>query len=230
MIGIIGAMEQEVDALKVLMDVKQTTTKLNYVFYEGTIANKPCVLVQGGIGKVNAAISATLLFENYKIDHLINIGSAGGLDLSQEVGDVVISSAITYHDVDVTAFNYKYGQMAGGPEKFIPSEYLMDITQKVLNEMNVTSHVGLIVSGDTFVCNNTHVEKIKEHFPEAMCAEMEAAAIAQVCNVYQIPFIIIRSLSDIFNKGDNGIQFDEYIITASKSSATMCKKVIEQLC
>ena len=229
MIGIIGAMSEEVEALKTLMCVKKEEKKLDFTYYTGLIANRECVLVQGGIGKVNAAISATLLFEKYPIDYLINIGSAGGLDLKQNVGDVVISNAITYHDVDVTAFNYEYGQMAGQPQQFKPCTSLMNICQQVLTTMNQTVHIGLIVSGDTFVSKQSHVDTILYHFPEAICVEMEAAAIAQVSTVYNTPFIIIRSLSDIFNKGENKIQFDEYIQKASQASAKMCKRVIEQL-
>ena len=101
-----------------------------------------------------------MLFEKYPIDYLINIGSAGGLDLKQNVGDVVISNAITYHDVDVTAFNYEYGQMAGQPQQFKPSTSLMNICQQVLTTMNQTVHIGLIVSGDTFVSKQSHVDTI----------------------------------------------------------------------
>lgn len=229
MIGIIGAMAEEVQAILDLMKIQETQEKLDYKYHVGTIAGKDCVVVQGGVGKVNAAISATLLFENYHPEILINIGSAGGLSLKQEVGDVVVSSLVGYHDVDVTAFDYAYGQMAGSPCLFEADLHLVHKTQEVLAENNIPAHTGLIVSGDMFVAREDQVEHIKQHFPQALCAEMEAAAIAQVCHVYQVPFIITRSLSDIFGKGNNETQFDEYLLKASKASARMCYSLVEKI-
>lgn len=229
MIGIIGAMPQEVAELKKFMELESETVILNYTFYVGKINQHECVLVQGGIGKVNAAISATLLCEKYNIDYLINIGSAGGLMVHQNVGDLVISESIQYHDVDVTAFGYSYGQMAGEPEKFMPDHQLVEIVKNTAKELNMPYHYGLIVSGDTFVCQLPHVDHIKTYFNNAMCSEMEAAAIAHVCHVYKIPFVIIRALSDIFGKGENSVQFDEFIVKASQASALLCTKVIEKI-
>ena len=229
MIGIIGAMEEEVQALLDKMTLQETMIKKDYKFYIGYIANKACVLVQGGIGKVNAAMSATLLFENYDIDALINIGTAGGLDINENVGDVVISTEVAYHDVDVTACNYQYGQMAGMPATFKADEKLIDLTQEILDKQENHVHLGLVVSGDTFVSQKYHVEHILTHFKEAKCADMEAAAIAQVSTIYKIPFIITRSLSDIFGKGNNDIQFDEYLKVASVASANMCEALISRL-
>lgn len=229
MIGIIGAMIEEVEAILELMDVTCTQEKLNYKYHIGKIANKDCVVVQGGIGKVNAAVSATLLFENYHPEQLINIGSAGGLSLDQEVGDVVISSMVGYHDVDVTAFNYEYGQMAGSPRFFEADPQLMEMTKQVLSDNCISAHTGLIVSGDMFVAKDVQVKNIKQHFPNAQCAEMEAAAIAQVCTIYGVPFIITRSLSDIFGKGNSEMQFDEYLKIASAASAKMCYSLIGKL-
>lgn len=229
MIGIIGAMEEEVQALLDLMNCQKTVQKMEYKYHVGKIADKECVLVQGGIGKVNAAISATLLFENFNIDYLINIGSAGGLKLDEEVGDVVISTEVVYHDVDCTAFNYKYGQMAGCPETFKADHLLVKKTNEILEKQNIKHHQGLIVSGDAFVSSQNQVSQINKFFPEAKCADMEATAIAQVCYVYHIPFIITRSLSDIFGKGNNEIQFDEYLKKASLASAKMCYLLIDSL-
>ena len=229
MIGIIGAMKEEVQAILDLMDVTETHEKLNYQYHIGKIAGKECVVVQGGIGKVNAAVSATLLFENYHPKQLINIGSAGGLSLDQTVGDVVISSRVGYHDVDVTAFNYEYGQMAGSPRFFEADPKLIEMTKQILHENHIAAHTGLIVSGDMFVAQKTQVENIKQHFPQAQCAEMEAAAIAQVCTIYDVPFIITRSLSDIFGKGNSEMQFDEYLQIASAASAKMCYSLVEKL-
>lgn len=229
MIGIIGAMKEEVDAIIDLMNVKKQQTYYGYTFYEGQMNNKDIVLLQGGIGKVNAAVSTTLLLTHYDIDYVINIGSAGGLDISQNVGDVVISSKVVHHDVDVTAFGREIGEVPDMPRFFMPDTDLLDKVKMILLKQNIPSHVGLIASGDQFICQNSQVEKIKKDFPDAMCAEMEAASIAQVCYVYQKKFIITRSLSDIFNKGENHVQFDEYLKKASLASAKMCYELVSIL-
>ena len=120
MIGIIGAMEEEVAAILELMQVSQTQVNQGYTFYEGTMNEKPVVLVQGGIGKVNAAVSTTLLLSQYDIHFVINIGSAGGLKLNQNVGDVVVSTGVLHHDVDITAFGRTLGEVPGMPCVFQP--------------------------------------------------------------------------------------------------------------
>jgi adenosylhomocysteine nucleosidase len=229
MIGIIGAMEEEVNAIKELMVVKQSRNIQGYDFIEGTLANKDIVLVQGGIGKVNATISTTLLILNFDIDFVINIGSAGGLKLEQNVGDVVISSKVVHHDVDVTGFGRKIGEVPGLPLYFEADEQLLNKVSEILKEKNISSYTGLIASGDQFICREDQVSMIKQNFPEAMCAEMEAASVAQTCYVFKKRFIITRSLSDVFNKGDSSIQFDEYLKKASQASANMCLELVKSI-
>lgn len=230
MIGIIGAMEEEVAEILKRIDLKAQKKYLEYTFYEGTMNERSVVLLQGGIGKVNAAISTTLLLTHYDIDFVFNIGSAGGLlPEIQNVGDVVISSQVVHHDVDVTAFQRAYGEVPGMPRYFTPDQSLLETVQDILKQQNIPSHIGLIASGDQFVCQNEQVQQITHHFPQAMCAEMEAASIAQVCHVFGIPFIITRSLSDVFNKGENSIQFDEYLKKASQASAHLCYALVSSL-
>lgn len=229
MIGIIGAMEEEVDALKELMVINKKDERQGYLYYVGQMANKDVVLVQGGIGKVNATISTTLLLTNYDIDFVINIGSAGGLKENQNIGDVVISDKVVHHDVDVTAFSRAYGEVPGLPLYFEANHDLLNHVKRILNQHHITSHVGLVASGDQFVSRKDQVDMIMKHFPDAMCSEMEAASIAQVCYIFQKDFIITRSLSDVYNKGDSSIQFDEYLKKASQNSATMCLELIKSI-
>lgn len=229
MIGIIGAMEEEVAEILKLIDLSQQKTYQGYIFYEGTLNQREVVLLQGGIGKVNAAIATTLMMIHYDIDFVINIGSAGGLHLDQNVGDVVISNAVAHHDVDVTAFGRELGEVPGLPLYFQPDEELLENVKKILEKNHTPSHIGLIVSGDQFISQKEQVSLIQKHFPQAMCAEMEAASIAQVCHVFHKKFIITRSLSDVFNKGENFVQFDEYLKKASQVSARMCYELVSIL-
>lgn len=229
MIGIIGAMEEEVSEILKFVDVKEKKNYQGYLFYEGIMNEHEVVLLQGGIGKVNASIATTLMMIHYDIDYVINIGSAGGLHMNQNVGDVVISNAVAHHDVDVTAFGRQLGEIPGMPCYFQPDQELLHKVEKILEKNHISSHVGLIVSGDQFVSQEHQVSLIQKHFPDAMCAEMEAASIAQVCYVFHKKFIITRSLSDVFHKGDNSIQFDEYLKKASQSSAQMCYELVSIL-
>ena len=229
MIGIIGAMEEEVKALLDKTEDIHENKILDCVFYEGKIDNKQVVILQGGIGKVNSAICVTLLLTNYDIEYVINIGSAGGLKDYQNVGDVVISTGVLHHDVDVTAFGRQRGEVPGMPCVFQPDAVALKQVEDILKDSKQPYHLGLIVSGDQFICREDQVLQILDFFPDAVCAEMEAASIAQVCHVFDIPFIITRSLSDIYRKGENHIQFDEYLKHASQSSAKMCYRLVSTL-
>ena len=230
MIAIVGAMEEEVAALKPYIENQTTTTLFDKPVVIGTIAAKDVILLQGGIGKVNTAICVTLLFEKYpNIEYLINIGSAGGLNLDQNVGDVIIGSQVIHHDVDVRAFNYPLGQVPQSPLAFEADRELVEKTKQVLADENIQAKVGLIVSGDQFIFEQNQVDHIQNHFAAALCAEMEAATIGHVCHNFNKKFIITRSLSDVFNKGNSSIQFDEYLALASQASAKMCVKLIQRI-
>lgn len=137
MIGIIGAMEEEVDALKQKIEIVNTNQYHGYIFYEGTMCGEKVILLQGGIGKVNAAISATLLLTHYDIEYVINIGSAGGVRQEQNVGDVVISSSVVHHDVDVTAFQREIGEIPGMPLFFKPDNLLLSMVEDILKEQKI---------------------------------------------------------------------------------------------
>ena len=227
MIGIIGAMEEEVKALLDKTEAIHENKILDCVFYEGKIDNKQVVILQGGIGKVNSAICVTLLLTNYDIEYVINIGSAGGLKDYQNVGDVVISSHVSYHDVDLTAFGRPMGELPELPV-FIPAdENLVNKAKDILHKMNIHENVGLIVSGDQFIAQEGQVSKIKKDFPNALCSEMEASAIGHTCYKFGVPFIITRSLSDVYGHGESSMQFDEYLKIASENSAKLCVELVK---
>ena len=229
MIAIIGAMQEEVDALKSLMEVIKEEKTLEFNFYIGTIGQNEVILMQSGIGKVNAALSTTLLLKSYSIEFIINIGSAGGLKQTQKQGDLMISTSVIHHDVEATGFGYQIGQIPGMPLDYPSNELLLKQTTKIIEELKFKSQIGLIVSGDQFIAKKEQFENIINNFPEALCVDMEAASIAQVAYQFKIPYIIIRSLSDVYNSGNQHLQFNEYIKLASRNSALLCSKLVNSL-
>ncbi|PWA12517.1 5'-methylthioadenosine/S-adenosylhomocysteine nucleosidase [Pueribacillus theae] len=228
-IGLIGAMDEEVKLLKESM-VNLTTKEIaSYEFTSGKIEDLEVVLLQSGIGKVNAAIGTTLLNHVYKPSYVINTGSAGGFHPNLNVGDVVISQAVTYHDVDVTAFGYEYGQVPQMPAFFEPDEKLVAIAEACAKQIeNIQVVKGVIASGDSFMNDVERIREIKEKLSGLHAVEMEAGAIAQVCFRFQVPFVIIRSLSDIAGK-DAPISFDQYLQVAAENSAQHILLMIEEL-
>lgn len=228
-IGIIGAMEQEVSILKNALENCQTITKAGCNYFSGQINGVDVVLLQSGIGKVAAAVGTTILLDEYQPDVVINTGSAGGFDSSLNVGDVVISTEVRHHDADVTAFGYEMGQMAQQPAAFIADEKLIDIAEKALQQMDDTHAVrGLICTGDAFIASAERQTFIRQHFPSVVAVEMEAAAIAQTCHQFKVPFVVVRAISDVADK-EAGMSFDEFLPLAAKSSSEMVIKMVDLL-
>lgn len=228
MIAIIGAMEEEVNTLKKRINNLQELTRFSFKFYTGEIRGKSIVLMKSGIGKVNAAVGTTLLFEMFPVDYIINIGTAGGMISSGEVLDIVISDKVCYHDVDVTGFNYAYGQIPGFPLYFISDKKLLDLTEEIIQAKSLRYHKGLIVSGDSFVYQDSQRSVVKAHFPDCVALDMEAAAISHVCHIYNKRFIVIRSLSDIAGKASH-LSFDKYLEKASKVSSDIVYELVSHL-
>ncbi|KGX93543.1 5'-methylthioadenosine/S-adenosylhomocysteine nucleosidase [Pontibacillus halophilus JSM 076056 = DSM 19796] len=226
-IGIIGAMDEEVALLKSWMEVESEETIAGCVFYKGTMHGKEIVLLKSNIGKVNAALATAVLHERYQPTHVINTGSAGGFAEELSVGDLVISSEVRHHDVDVTAFDYEYGQVPGMPAYYQPDEELVALAEQATRKLDSIHSVrGLIATGDSFMQDKTRVDFVRTKFPQLQAAEMEAAAIAQVCVQYETPFVIIRSLSDIAGKESN-VSFDQYLEKAAKHAATLINHMVE---
>ncbi|WP_330948626.1 5'-methylthioadenosine/S-adenosylhomocysteine nucleosidase [Virgibacillus sp. MG-45] len=229
-IGIIGAMDEEIALLAKNMTNKVEEKIANCLFLTGTLENKEVVLLKSGIGKVNAAMATTIMHERYAPSHVINTGSAGGFAEQLEVGDIVISSHVVHHDVDVTAFDYKIGQVPGMPAFYQADSFLVEQAIKAVNQIDVNAMKGLIGSADTFMNDPEQVAIARANFPEMIAAEMEAAAIAQVCLQYNKPFVVIRALSDIAGK-ESALSFDEFLGKAAKNAAilimTLLKKITE---
>jgi len=228
-IGIIGAMEEEVVLLRELLTDLQETKTAGCEFYKGFLNGQEVVLLKSGIGKVNAAIGTTLMIQLYEPDCIINTGSAGGLHTDLNVGDVVISTEVRHHDVDATIFGYEYGQVPQMPANYLPDQKLVEAAEKAgASVQNIQVAKGLIASGDSFMSDHERVEDIRRKFPALYAAEMEAAAIAQTCYQFDVPFVIIRSLSDIAGK-DARLSYDQFLKTASKHSAELVQQIVEEL-
>ena len=233
MIGIIGAMQLEVDEILALSDDYKEITIHGIKFYETTIKGIKVIVLLSGIGKTNAAISTTLLLDNYKVDLVLNIGTAGGLQDYEKVLDVIVSTKVAHYDVDVPnwprGFNYDSKDSSiSTPTLFEASSKHVDIITKFIGE-DSRVFTGPIASGDQFIYREDQYKKILEDFPEALCAEMEGAAIAQVCDLFDVNFVIIRSLSDITIAPSNELTFDEYAVKASKRSAKWVYDLVDKL-
>lgn len=228
-IAVIGAMEQEVEQLRATLENPKTETIANSEYTTGMYKGKEVILLKSGIGKVNAAMTTTVLLHTFKPDVVINTGSAGGYDPSLEVGAVVISDEVRHHDVDVTIFGYEMGQVPQMPAAFKSDMKLMEAAREAVTEVGEHQYgIGLICSGDAFMNDPERVEKVRAYFPQMKAVEMEAAAVAQVCHQFDTPFVVIRALSDIAGEESN-VSFDEFLPVAAKHSTAVVLKAIEKL-
>lgn len=227
-IGIIGAMEEEILLLKSKMSNKKEWTEAKADFIEGQIGEVEVVLVRCGIGKVNAALTTTLLLAKHDIDLIVNTGSAGGIGAGLHVGDVVIASEMAYHDVDATVFGYSIGQVPQMPARYIANRGIIEKTITAAKKTGLTPVKGLIVTSDSFIASQAQTDVILSNFPDALASEMEGAAIAQVCYQFDVPFVIIRAMSDVADE-EAGVSFDEFIIEAGKKSAEMVLELVASL-
>ena len=197
-IGIIGAMAEEVSILKERMNEVQITRKAGMDFYSGTLEGKQAVIVMSGIGKVNAAVCAQILIDVFEVDAIINTGVAGSLNADIDITDIVLSTDAIQHDMDVTNWDYKHGQIPRmETSTFVADAKLVACAKKVCEEVNPEIKVfeGRVVSGDQFICSKEKKQWLKEYF-NAQCTEMEGAAIAQAAYLNGVPFLIIRAISD----------------------------------
>ncbi|OOF54836.1 5'-methylthioadenosine/S-adenosylhomocysteine nucleosidase [Rodentibacter genomosp. 2] len=227
-IGIVGAMAQEVEILKGLMTDKIETRVASTVIFEGKINGKSVALLQSGIGKVAAAIGTTALLQLAKPDIVINTGSAGGVAKGLKVGDIVISDETRYHDVDVTAFGYEKGQLPANPAAFLSDEKLADLAQKTAEAQGKSVKRGLICSGDSFIHSEDKIAEIKADFPHVTAVEMEATAIAQVCYAFNVPFVVVRAISDS-GDGEASLSFEEFLPLAAKQSSALVLGMLDKL-
>jgi len=228
-IGIIGAMNEEVDILKNKMEIKKVTKKANMEFYEGLLNNKQVVIVECGIGKVNAAACTQILISEYKVNYIINTGVAGAVNDDLEIGDIVISTDVVQHDFDVTAFGYKLGEIPRLNDYIFKADNrLIELAKKIT--IDVTDHkvfIGRIMSGDIFLASPESKDKLQKEF-NGYCVEMESAAIGQICYLNSVPFVIFRAMSD---KADGSAHenFNDFVQKAAINSANIVINMINHI-
>ena len=207
MTGIIGAMEEEVAALKEAREVQEAAELASMTFYRGVLCGKDVVVVRSGIGKVNAGICAQILVDRFHVDTLINTGIAGSLDARIDIGDMVISTDALHHDMDAVQFGYPAGQVPRMEVLSFPADEELVKKAVQANEKanpDIHTYTGRVASGDQFIASKEVKEKIVENF-QPLCVEMEGAAIAQAAYLNKVSYVIIRAISD---KADNSATMD----------------------
>ena len=227
-LGVIGAMEEEVEILKSKMTIAETEVIAGMEFYKGTFEGKDIVLVRSGVGKVNMATCTQILIDKFNVTALINSGVAGTLDPSLEQGDIVISTEAVQHDFDTTVFGDPLGEISRlGVTFFEADQDMIEIAKEASkNVPEVTVKEGRIASGDQFVAGGEIAERIKSNFGEVSAVEMEGAAMAQVAYLNEVPYVILRSISDKAN-GEAELSYEEFLPIAAKNASKMVEEFIK---
>lgn len=226
-IGIIAAMDEEMEEIREKMQDTNIVEIYNLRFIKGKINNKNCILVQSGIGKVNAARATQILINNFEIECVINVGVAGAVNVVLDIGDVVIGKYVVQHDFDITAFGHSKGYVTGIGDKIMCNHEIVNKFEEILkkkDERKYNIKIGTVASGDIFCTEIDMKNKINKKF-KADVVDMECAAIAQVCYLDNIPFASIRSVSDVPN-GNNANTFKENLELASKR----CANILSEYC
>lgn len=227
-IGIIGAMASEVAALKNLMEITAITQKAGMDFYDGTLSGKSAVVVQCGYGKVNAGMCAQILADIFNVTHIINVGVAGSLNSKLDIGDILISEKALQHDMDAAPLGYAPGQIPELDTFAFPADQAMiDTAVSACRKVNPDIHVftGLVVTGDQFISSREVKDRLVSTF-HGDCAEMEGAAVAQVCYLNHLPFIIIRAISDKADDSAGELDFPAFEKQVAEHSAKLTAEFV----
>ena len=229
-IGIIAAEQEEFEAILNIAKVEERKEIYELNFVKCKIKDKICVLVKSGVGKVNAARATQILIDNFKPDYIVNVGVAGGLDPMLSIGDIVIGETLVQHDFDITAFGHAKGYIPGVGEKIYADDYLVKKIEEAIGNQEEKVYKyekGVIASGDIFCTAIPMRDKIYAKF-NAECVEMEGAAIGQVCSLCNVPFVVIRSISDTPN-GENEVTYEKFIKLASERCANILKDFVKTI-
>lgn len=227
-IGIIAAMDEEREAILNIMQDVQVVQIYNLRFLRGTICGKKCIIVKSGVGKVNAARTTQIMIDNFNIQYVLNLGSGGSVNPMLNIGDVVIGKHVVQHDFDITAFGHSKGYITGVGNNVMCDRGLVNEFEKLIKGLSdriYNIRIGVIATGDIFCTDIGMKDKIHAKF-DADVVDMECAAIAQTCYLDNIPFIVIRSISDTPD-GKNAATFDENLKLASKRCANILKEFLK---
>ena len=228
-LGIIGAEQQEIDLLLDRLKINKSLKKGACHFFCGTIHDYPVVIVKCGIGKVNAASCAQMLIDLFDVQMIINTGAAGSLDARINIGDIVFSTDVVQHDMDVTGLGYEPGMIPDTGKIFTADGSLRSLAVAACKEAapHISAYEGRILTGDKFISGFEAKTYLEKQFG-GLCAEMEGGAIAQVASLNRIPFLIVRAISD---KADGSATMDyaQFSRTASQNSASIVEALILKL-
>lgn len=223
-IGLIFALKEELDATIKEFEIKEEIKISNLVIYKCSFSNLECFLIESGIGKVNAGRVAQVLIDILKVEYIFNVGVAGSISANVKIGDIVIGEKCVQHDFDLTSFNRKKGEIPDIGIYIESDRNLLEVAKKI--NTNHKKHIGVIASGDVFVSGKEKGLEIEKEF-NALCVEMEGAAIAQVCHLNQIPFLVIRAISDSIDNENNSIVYDEFLKSSSEEVAVFIKEILK---
>ena len=225
MIGLIGAMDVEINSLVNRLENKYEKQILAYTFYSGILNNKEVVILKCGIGKVSSAIGCALMIENYNPELIINTGIAGGLNGLKQY-DIVLAKELSYSDVDATNFGYKLGQVPQMPEVYLTDSNYYNKIETFFKNNNISYKVGNVLSADSFIVSESQLLAKRNGL---VAVEMEGASIAQTCYINNTKFISIRFISDVVGGSNQAESYQEFESKAAKLSADICYKVLESI-
>ncbi len=223
-------MEEELALLVEELECRSEVQFGTFTYHTGRIHGLEVALFLCGIGKVNAAVGTTLLIDKMSPDYLINTGVAGGFQDAMNIGDIVISAEVRHHDADATVFDYEFGQIPQMPAAYRADEYLMRLARNAcLEDKQVAIHQGNILSGDSFVHHPEQIQNILKKFPDVMAVEMEGAAIAQTSYLFNVPFVLIRSISDKVQEDGSADIYNDCKDRAAENSVKMVLEICKQI-
>ena len=226
-IGIIFAMDEELNEFLKLVKLEKQEKKYDIDFYYTKLGDNNLILIKSGIGKVNAARATQMLIDFENPEYIFNIGVAGSLSNILNIGDIVLGEKLVQHDFNLVGFGRERGYITNIGDKYINcSKELISIAEKTKTDLSI--HKGVIASGDIFVTEERMSKKINTSF-DALCVEMEGASIAQVCYLSQVPFLVIRSISDSPDGSENKMTYEEFLEMSSKNVANYLKEIINNI-
>lgn len=226
-LAIMGAMEEEIEPLLAHFDKVNVVEFANNKYYEVNYKNLEIVIAYSKIGKVFASLTATTMIEKFGCDSLLFSGVAGGINPKLNIGDLIVANKLCQHDLDITAFGHPHGFVPGGAVYVETSTHLNEVAKKVANENGLKVIEGTIATGDQFVHSSERKEFIESTF-NADALEMEGASVAVVCDALNVPFFVLRAISDTADM-DAGFDFDEFLKSSAKNSANYLIKIVDEL-